>query len=268
MQSEPLESPFRELYAESLEKLSLVRSSPSAPLAMGASSPSESGASSRHHEARRTISDAVSKLLDREVDHDAPLMSAGLDSVAVVELGRTLSDTLGFPLPATALFDYPSVNALAEYADSSLAGRGSASELLGEVAPRSVGGPGPLAILAAAGLSPAAPRDSGAADVAFADGPAAIPWTRWDSDAPAFADGDARFGALLADVAAFDEAMFGVSRIEAALMDPHQRLLLRFSADTLEGNHKSAATGVFIGIQQMCARGAFFVLHVVPDGSP
>ena len=251
-QVEPLEMPFRELYAGSLQLLSPSRVT-QAPSSMWL--PPEAAAGARHLESRRVISEAVSKLVGREVDAAEPLMGAGLDSVAAVELGRTLSDALGFTLPATAFFDYPSVDALAEYVDGRLAERGGAFAPVGEVVRpyQTASGSGPLAVLAAAGLSPHSTRgDSGAADVAFEDGATAIPWTRWDVDAFA-AEGDARFGVLLRDVAPFDGSLFGVSRTEAVLMDPQQRLLLHSSAEALGGCRKYAATGVFIGIQQMCA---------------
>ena len=192
-------------------------------------------------------------------------MDSGLDSIAVVELGRKVSISFGITLPATTLFDYPSVEALVDYIGARIAERGGAAAPLAEAAPPPLHGAGgaaagPLPIIAAAGVSPQAAIDSWAADVAFMDGATAVPWTRWDVDAFA-AEGDARFGALLRDVAAFDGAMFGVSRTEAVLMDPLQRLLLHSSAEALGGGRKSAATGVFIGIQQMCG-------HEPPSSPP
>ena len=59
---------------------------------------------------------------------------------------------------------------------------------------------------------------------------AVIPFHRWDVDARLQnADGSAggvRFGGLVRNVDRFDNAMFGVSPAEAALLDPQQRLLL------------------------------------------
>ena len=189
-----------------------------------------------------------------QIGVDEPLSDAGIDSIAAVELGRTISDSLGITLPATTLFDYPTVEALVDYIGARIAERDGAAAPLGEPALPALhggaAGAAPLPIVAAAGASPQAAVDSGAADVAFMDGPAAIPWTRWDMDAPAW-EADARFGGLLRDVAAFDGTLFGASRTEAVMMDPQQRLLLCFSADALEGSLKSTATGVFIGIQQM-----------------
>jgi acyl transferase domain-containing protein len=43
------------------------------------------------------------------------LFDAGLDSVTAVELVNRLQTNLGRPLPATLVFDYPTVEALSEY---------------------------------------------------------------------------------------------------------------------------------------------------------
>ncbi|MDX2205389.1 MAG: SDR family NAD(P)-dependent oxidoreductase [Hyphomicrobiaceae bacterium] len=51
--------------------------------------------------------------LDAErIDPAAPLGDLGLDSLLAVQLRNTLSRALGTPLPATLLFDYPTVEAL------------------------------------------------------------------------------------------------------------------------------------------------------------
>jgi hypothetical protein len=44
-----------------------------------------------------------------------PLMEAGLDSIAAVELRNTVSAKFGVDLPATATFDYPTADALARF---------------------------------------------------------------------------------------------------------------------------------------------------------
>lgn len=44
-----------------------------------------------------------------------PLMEAGLDSIGAVELRNDISTKFGIELPATATFDYPSVDALAGF---------------------------------------------------------------------------------------------------------------------------------------------------------
>jgi acyl carrier protein len=50
-----------------------------------------------------------------QVDERTPLKDAGLDSLMAVELRNALTRSVGRSLPATLLFDYPTLDALAEY---------------------------------------------------------------------------------------------------------------------------------------------------------
>ena len=61
------------------------------------------------------VGKTVKTLLGTEVPHDAPLMGAGLDSIAAVELISTLSQNLNIEIEPTALFDYPTIASLAKY---------------------------------------------------------------------------------------------------------------------------------------------------------
>ena len=61
------------------------------------------------------VGKTVKTLLGREVPDDAPLMGAGLDSIAAVELISTLSQDLNIEIEPTALFDYPTIGSLAKY---------------------------------------------------------------------------------------------------------------------------------------------------------
>ncbi|WP_367839686.1 type I polyketide synthase [Tsukamurella pulmonis] len=86
-----------------------------------------------------------------------------------------------------------------------------------------------------------------------------VPDDRWDGfvdDAPEnveAARATTRWGAYLADVAAFDAEHFGVSPKEAEKMDPQQRLLLEVAHEALEhagipvDSLARSATGVFAG---------------------
>jgi len=61
--------------------------------------------------ASQTLGLAASVVIDRR----QPLSEMGLDSLMAVELRNTLGGAVGQSLPATLLFDYPTIDALADY---------------------------------------------------------------------------------------------------------------------------------------------------------
>ena len=58
--------------------------------------------------------------MGKAVDSTAPLMAAGLDSLAAVELRNAVSSKFGVNLPATLAFDYPTLEALSTFIAASL----------------------------------------------------------------------------------------------------------------------------------------------------
>ena len=66
------------------------------------------------------VQKTVEELLGTVVPNDAPLMGAGLDSIAAVDLVSTLSQRLDTELEPTALFDYPTVGSLIKYLDEQM----------------------------------------------------------------------------------------------------------------------------------------------------
>ena len=55
-----------------------------------------------------------------QVGPHQPLMEAGMDSLGAVELRNSLAARSGLDLPATLMFDYPSISGLADYLASKL----------------------------------------------------------------------------------------------------------------------------------------------------
>jgi 3-oxoacyl-(acyl-carrier-protein) synthase/acyl carrier protein len=198
-----------------------------------------------------------------EIGPSEPLMDSGIDSLAGVELKNKVEALYGVELPATAAFDYPSVEALAGYLTSQLdaaaassavsagderlsAAAAAAAAVVASPSPSAFGmgpaapqqPPSAVAVLGWAGSAPAAAVGAGAtACPAAVDGISVIPsHERWDHDLAgaldpaeaitAAAAASGRFGGWVPAVARFDAALFSVSVAEASLMDPQQRHLL------------------------------------------
>ena len=56
----------------------------------------------------------ASEVINKDVSVDAPLMDAGLDSIAATELSNKISAHLDTELSPTLLFDHPSLRSIAD----------------------------------------------------------------------------------------------------------------------------------------------------------
>ena len=217
------------------------------------------------------IATAVETVIGHAIGHDEPLMAAGLDSLGTVELRNALEAALGLQLPATLVFDYPTVNSLADllYPKLAVATAAAAVEQQLEVIHSHKTAPLPVTTLQlvphqGAGSSPAlaamtamvirSPQDV-VSSISGVDAVGLIPLERWDLDlcisGAASNSISSRFGAFLCGVDMFDAGMFGVGDAEAALMDPQQRLLLETIAEAqLSAGRGGTAgpCGVFVGV--------------------
>ena len=76
----------------------------------------------------------LSLLGSDEIASDAPLMDAGIDSLAAAELAGRIGAEFCTEVPATVLFDYPSIAAIVEYLwHSQLRGDSDGSQLASPV---------------------------------------------------------------------------------------------------------------------------------------
>ncbi|MEM9457591.1 MAG: SDR family NAD(P)-dependent oxidoreductase [Myxococcota bacterium] len=197
---------------------------------------------------------AAARVSEDAVKTDEPWSMHGLDSVHAVRLAGKLGLWLGRELSATMLFDYPSIERL-----SVALGRDGAPSPPAPTHERPVGTDEPIAVVGLAASMPGA-EDAGAFFAQLcagktalgrvpSDRPNAAAWERITAQAPG-----AAFGGFVADIDAFDAALFGLSPREAQLVDPQQRLLLETTWTAVEdaGIPTSALagsrTGVFVGI--------------------
>ncbi len=203
------------------------------------------------------ILSSVTRLLDTDsIGQDEPLMAAGLDSLGATELVQSLQSVFDISLPATMVFDYPTVAAMAAFISQQLVH--SMQE-------------GPYAQAGAVALPGMAliPEAASGSDVALITGVAGdekllqqwtsgdaitrVPHSRWDTLQQAKASGSAdmlapQFGSFLSNVDQFDSTLFGIIASEALTMDPQQRLLLQTALGVIPSGVRGRAVGAYVGI--------------------
>ncbi|MER5350216.1 acyltransferase domain-containing protein [Kitasatospora sp. NPDC002551] len=238
----------------------------------------------------RRLKEELATLLDLadpdELDAETGLFDLGLTSEMVVGLRVRMEDLIDRDIPATAVFDHPTIGKLAGY----LAGR-RLRQAPAPQRPAADATPRPAAADAAeqtepaprpAAPAPAAPHSEPIAIVGMGcrlpggandldtfwqllldgrDATGEVPDDRWDREAFYDADPAApgktstrRGGFLTTRVDEFDADAFGISAREARGMDPQQRLLLEVASEALADAGVTAAevdgsrTSVYVGI--------------------
>ena len=195
----------------------------------------------------------VLSLSPEALDTREPLARYGMTSIRSVSLSGELSDWLGRPLPATLLYDHPTIDKIAAYLS------GDAPPVLPAASVRPAV---PIAVLGYAGRFPGAstPEDLWTLLIEGREAITDVPRYRWSVDSLFDADPLARGkvytrrGGFIEAVDEFDHDFFGISLSEARSLDPQQRILLQSTVEALERSGRpldtlhGSATGVFIGI--------------------
>ncbi len=195
------------------------------------------------------------------VDPHAPLQALGLDSLGAVTLSGELETYLGRTLSPTIVYDYPTIERLADHlaaADATGASvRSEPSERSAAADSHSIAIVGMGCRFPGGAVNPAAFWQMLRAGY---DAVGEIPAERWDVAAHYDPDPEAagrmyvKRGAFLRDVDQFDADFFGIAPREAAGIDPQHRLLLEVAWEALESaaidptSLASSATGVFVGL--------------------
>lgn len=199
-----------------------------------------------------------------EISAVAPLQSLGLSSRDVVILAGEIERTAGIRIDATVAYRYPTIAALASFlsTDDAVSQPASATAVMTDSGRgnRQHASQRDIAIVGMAGRYP------GAADIDAMwrmflegrDGLGPLPVGRWSEYAgdPVVSqkiDNTPLTAGYLDNIADFDAEFFGLSPVEAANMDPQQRIMLELTWRALEQANIAASklrgtqVGVYVG---------------------
>ncbi|MGW6056992.1 acyltransferase domain-containing protein [Streptomyces sp. NPDC055189] len=208
-----------------------------------------------------------------EIGDDRPLAELGLTSRDAVVLTARLSDLAGTRLPATLLWEAPTIGALMERVERGEPEHGgappdavSAGALSAEGAVPAAGeGASPVAVIGVGCRLPGHVTSPAAFWQLLSEGRDAVGTVGDDRWAPfvragkSLPDDVSRHGGFLGNgstdgVAGFDAEFFGIGADEATAMDPQQRMLLEVVREAVDHAALPAPslagtrTGVFVGI--------------------
>ncbi len=187
-----------------------------------------------------------------EINRQEPLASYGLDSLQVIEMSAELEAWLQRPVMPTIVYDYPTVEALAQRL-------AIAQDMPAVSTVRKLkGSDEAIAVIGMACRFPGAPSIQAFWNLLHEgqDAITEVPLSRWDTSQvkAESTNKQTQWGGFLKQVDQFDPKFFGLSPREATHMDPQQRLLLEVCWEALENAGLSAAelegsySGIFMGV--------------------
>lgn len=199
-------------------------------------------------------------LPEEEVTDDKALENFGLSSRDVVVLSGELENLLDITLDATIAYEYPTIRGLAQRIVDGEPERSNVKRQLNFTEINDSPGTHDIAVVGMAARFPGAENldEMWKLLVEGRDGISELPIGRWseysgDEVMARKMEEFSTIGGYLPDIASFDAEFFGLSPLEAANMDPQQRILLELTWEALEtariapNSLRGEAVGVFIG---------------------
>ncbi|MDJ0837982.1 MAG: type I polyketide synthase [Acidobacteriota bacterium] len=217
-----------------------------------------------NQEPEAIIEDAVRHMLKegQSLSRHVPLLELGLGSLDLYGLATLLQQKLGIALDPAFFFNYPTVSDMvAHFTDSGRSDRAGTGNPAATFRPvdgnaiREISRPAHLEpeAVAVIGMACRFPGGVTGPDQFWSmlrearDVVSRVPVSRTPSHA------DTARGGFLEDVDSFDASFFGISPLEAASMDPRQRILLEVAWQALEhaavdtDQLRGTRVGVFVG---------------------
>ncbi|NEC87421.1 type I polyketide synthase [Streptomyces sp. SID12501] len=161
-----------------------------------------------------------------EMDRWIPMHQYGLDSARSVALAVSLSEFLGWRVPATWMWQYPTIDALSRALADGPRATGAAPSTDRRSVPRE-----PIAVVGVGCRFPGAsdPSSFWRLLVEGRDAVGPVPAARRE-----LLGDSVRWGGFIDGIDQFDPLFFGISPREAVQMDPQQRLALELAWEALE----------------------------------
>ena len=214
-------------------------------------------------EIRSEVARVLSLHKSSELPVDRPLVDLGMDSLLAIQIRNRISEKLKVSMPATLLFDYPTIEACANHVFTDILNLNvKDADSMQDPDIKVHTAKEPIAIIGMSGRFPGAPdiESFWSNLVNGTDAITEVPQDRWDIDQWYDPDKDmagkmyTRYGGFIDGIERFDANFFDISPREAVSIDPQQRLLLETTWEALENagvTQKSihnSNTGVYFGI--------------------